>query len=71
MVNLWMATLLENKLPCIICNKEWIEHHLAEYYGDLFLPFCYPVKSNNPMAHYTPMNNLDYIEYLAKQRNLV
>jgi len=57
--------------PCGYCGKEWADHEGAEYYLEGDAAFCFHVKSNNPTATYVPMDNLTYIEYLAKKKNLV
>jgi hypothetical protein len=66
-----METTLENKRPCSYCKKEWIDHDGATWYNPIDPPFCFYSLSNNLFATYIPMDNLDYIEYLAKQKGLV
>ena len=57
--------------PCGYCGKEWANHKGAGYWPAGAAPFCFHAKSNNPTATYKPMNNLDYVEWLAKKKNLL
>lgn len=66
--------LTENKiLICKYCKKALESKGLALSFKTLTANEIgyYFVCSNNPNKYHKPMDNLDYIEHLAKQKNLI